>query len=525
MSLSWTHQIAKALAGGRPTLALELHLDALLVWLSNPDNPRVAELERAIGQRLTRDQAGASAYRLLDRQLFADEAPPSPATLGFVPGTAATHAKQRYRRLMQVYHPDRHPERTAWATRRTEQINRAFAAFQRGETGTAHAGTRKGRGCREAAKPSDRRLPPVWLPPALRDPIAPAWVWIHDRWAALTPLQQRLMNMAAIAGALMITIALWPEEPPRPVPRIIHHPLGIEPTPALVDEPAPESEPPPKIAPSLAATTPVPKMEVSRPAIIPPTSAPDESPSPTPMVASQGNALLDRESSVVPETSERERSAQERPTQAASEPKPEPTPEPKTDTETPAITESADLPAAPPPEAPSSAWSDPTTSRAPHADIPAAATPEPPKPPAPPAAPLALSTTPAVSTAMSADAPLATRCQAAPEILSRFQSAYQAGALDTLMALYSPLAKENELATWFAIRQTYAEWFRTTSARRIGFEQVQVQPIADSRRCALMAVFQVSYLDRQSRLVTQAGIIELLLEYKGADWTILRARY
>ena len=48
MSLSWTHQIAKALASGRPTLALDLHLDALLVWLSNPDNPRAAELARAI---------------------------------------------------------------------------------------------------------------------------------------------------------------------------------------------------------------------------------------------------------------------------------------------------------------------------------------------------------------------------------------------------------------------------------------------------------------------------------------------
>lgn len=165
------------------------------------------------------------------------------------------------------------------------------------------------------------------------------------------------------------------------------------------------------------------------------------------------------------------------------------------------------------------------TSLAPHADIPAATTPAPPTPPVPPNSPLALSAAPAISTVTPAGTPLATRCQAAPEILSRFQSAYQNGALDTLMALYSPLAKENELATWFAIRQTYAEWFRTTSARRIGFEQIQVQPIADSQRCALMAVFQVSYLDRQSRLVTQAGIIELLLEHKGSDWTILRARY
>jgi hypothetical protein len=529
MSLSWTHQIAKALATERPTLALELHLDALLVWLSNPDNPRVAELERAIGrQRLARDQAGASAYRLLDRQLFADETAPPPATLGFVPGTAATQAKQRYRRLMQVYHPDRHPERTAWATRRTEQINRAFAAFQRGETGTAHAGARRGQAHREASKPSNRRLPPAWLPPALRDLIAPVWVWTHDRWLALTPIQQRLSSTAAIICVLMLTIAFWPEEPPRPVPRIIHHPLGIEPTPALVDEPAPEPEPQP---PAIAMSEPTPEAaEAPQTAIIPQTSAPDASPSEAPIVASKGNALLGLESSVVPETAERERSTQERPAQAASEPKPEPLLEPKTDAATPAIIGSSDRPTAPPlnaspPGAPSSAWSNPMASLAPHAEIPAAATPEPPKPPAPPETPLALGTAPAVSNVTAAGTSVATECQTAPEILSRFQNAYQSSALDRLMALYSPLAKENELATWFAIRQTYAEWFRTTSSRHIGFEQIQVQPIADSRRCALMAVFQVSYLDRQSRLVTQAGIIELLLERKDSDWLILRARY
>ena len=516
MSLSWTHQIAKALASGRPTLALELHLDALLVWLNNPDNPRVAELERAIGrQRLARDQAGASAYRLLDRQLFADEAPPSPATLGFAPGTAATHAKLRYRRLMQVYHPDRHPERTAWATRRTEQINRAFAAFQRGETGTTRASTRKEPGHRDAVKPSSWRLPPAWFPPALRDAIAPAWVWTHDRWLALTPLQKRMLSTAAIVCVLILTVALWPQEPPRPAPRIIHHPLGVEPTPVLAHEPTPD-EPEPQ-TPETVVTEPAPEVAAPRPAIIPPTRAPDDSPSEVPVVASRGNALPDLESSVVPEVSDHERWAPDKPAQAASEPEPEPAP--KTDTAIPAITGAPNLPAAPPLSAPRP---DSMTSLAPHAGIPVAATPEPPRPPAPPETPLALSTAPAVSTA---SAPLATRCQTAAEILSRFQGAYQNGALDTLMALYSPLAKENELATWFAIRQTYAEWFRTTSARRIGFEQIQVQPIADSQRCALMAVFQVSYLDRQSHLVTQAGIIELLLEHKGADWTILRARY
>jgi hypothetical protein len=483
MSLSWTHQIAKALASGRPTLAMELHLDALLVWLSNPDNPRAAELAQAIErQRLTRDQAGASAHRLLDQQLFAGDALPSPTALGFAPGTEAKRAKQRYRRLMQVYHPDRHPDRTAWATRRTEQINRAFAAFQRGEPGTARTGARKAQGHRDTEKPSIWRLPPVWLPTVLRDLIAPAWVWTHDRWGVLTPLQQRLLNTAAIAFVLMLTIALWPEEAPKPVPRIIHHPLGIEPTPAPVDDPMPAPEPPPFIA----ATEPTPfTPEPSSPQETMATAAVGSKPAPETPPESGANTAAP----VAPV----DRSTAQPVTSHAPQP----------------------LPASPEPRA----------TLAPRADIPPAATPEPPKPPVPPATPLALRAAPAVPNATLTSASIATRCHAAAEILNRFQNAYQHGALDQFMALYSPLAKENELTTWFAIRQTYAEWFRTTSSRSIGFEQIQVQPIADSRRCAVMAVFQVSYLDRQSRLVTQAGIIELLLEHSEADWLILRARY
>ncbi|MGQ9830424.1 MAG: hypothetical protein ACUVQI_02200 [Thermochromatium sp.] len=517
MRLSWPHQLAKALASGRPNLALELHLDTLLIWLNNPDHPRVAELERAIAQqRLTRDQARANAYRLLDQLLFAGDTPPTPVTLGFLAGTEATRAKQRYRRLMQVYHPDRHPERTAWATRRTEQINRAFAAFQRGETGATRRGSRKAEERPGATRSSIWRLPPVWIPPALRDPIAPAWVWIHDHWVALTPTQQRLMNLAVMVGVLMITVALWPKAPPKPVPKIIHHPLGIETTP----------EPPPS---RIATTEPTPGTETPQPSLMSPTVAADE-PDEAPVVAPKPNALLDLEPSVAPEATGHEPSPQ-RPTPMASESTPNPVPEPTTtQAATSAFLESPDRLAAPPPTAFSPgvwSWTQPTplTARLPHAGIPSAATPAPPKPPAVPEPPLALSTTPDGSTLMSGGSPLAGDCQTAPTILSRLKRAYEAGALDALMELYSPLAKENELNTWFAIRQTYAEWFRTTSARHIDFEQIQVQPIPDSRRCALLAVFQVGYLDRQSRLVTQSGIIELLLERKNSDWLILRAHY
>jgi len=485
MSLSWTHQIAKALAVGRPTPALELHLDVLLVWLSNPDNPRAAELERAIiRQGLARAEAGASAYRLLDQQLFAGDAPPSPAVLGFASGIQAAQAKQRYRRLMQVYHPDRHPDRAVWATRRTEQINRAFAAFERGESGTARPARRKQqRTRRDSAGATSRRLPPAWLPSAFRDLIAPAWVWTHDRYIVLTPLQQRLLNTAAILFVLICTITFWPREPPKPVPRIIHHPLGVEPMPVpLSVEPEQKPEPEPEKPQSVASITPAAK----------PVPAVRETPPPG--VALETPAAVDPRLSAAPTAPE---PADRSPAQPVTAPIQQ---QPLADTA-------------------------PRSRPAPQPGLPSAATPVPPRPPARPETPQAPGAAPAVSGLPLTGASSDTQCRSVPETLRRFQIAYQNGALDPLMALYSPLAKENALETWFAIRQTYAEWFRTTSARRIDFEQIQIQPIADSQRCALMAVFQVSYLDRQSRQVTQSGIIELLLERRDSGWLILRARY
>lgn len=116
-------------------------------------------------------------------------------------------------------------------------------------------------------------------------------------------------------------------------------------------------------------------------------------------------------------------------------------------------------------------------------------------------------------------------CASVPEQLRRFQLAYQAGALDQLMALYSPRAKENTLATWFAIRQTYAEWFGKTSARQISFDRLQIKPIPNSDRCAVSAVFKVIYRDGQTLPVTKTGVIQLLFDPKGSELLILRVRY
>lgn len=132
---SWTHRLAQALARERLQRLPPAHLDAILLWLSHPENPQSADLTEAFSRAgLNRDTAVRRIYSLLDQQLFSG-APPAPTTLGLAPNAAPELVKQRYRRLMQVYHPDRHATKPLWATQRTERINLAFNAQRRGTHG------------------------------------------------------------------------------------------------------------------------------------------------------------------------------------------------------------------------------------------------------------------------------------------------------------------------------------------------------------------------------------------------------
>ncbi|MBK1718568.1 hypothetical protein CKO27_13105, partial [Thiocystis violacea] len=251
MSPHWTQQIARSLSTGRPTADLETHLDLLLVWLSHPDHPRAAELDRAIArQRPSRAQAMASAYRLLDRQFFESEDPPSPDRLGFTRDSEPAIAKQRYRRLMRVYHPDHHPDRLAWATRRTEQINRAFNAFRKGARAPARPEARER--ARASPRVADR---PAWHPEAILGRLAAAWDWTRHRYSRLGPGQRWLLGGGTVTLLLILALLLQGEEPPKRMPRIIHHPLGTTLTSGeRVDREAP-AKPPPADEPLTIAST------------------------------------------------------------------------------------------------------------------------------------------------------------------------------------------------------------------------------------------------------------------------------
>lgn len=113
----------------RPNDAFSQHLDDLLTWLSGTNGNHADAIDRAFAQqRLSKEEARSVALQALDAYLFDSQATPvARNVLGL--GTDTTtpeNVRDRYRRLIKVFHPDRNPEQEMWATRRAEQINAAY---------------------------------------------------------------------------------------------------------------------------------------------------------------------------------------------------------------------------------------------------------------------------------------------------------------------------------------------------------------------------------------------------------------
>lgn len=114
----------------QPDDAFGQHLDDLLTWLSGTSGDHTDAIDRAFAQQgLSAEDARSVALQALDSYLFNPQVttPVPRNVLGL--GTATTtpeSVRDRYRRLIKVFHPDRNPEQEAWATRRAEQINAAY---------------------------------------------------------------------------------------------------------------------------------------------------------------------------------------------------------------------------------------------------------------------------------------------------------------------------------------------------------------------------------------------------------------
>lgn len=150
---------------------LAAHLDTLLAWLAQPDGEAARPLSQAIAATgLTGDQAAKRAYAVLDAMLLAADPNAAPERLlGLEPRAGQTAIKQRYRRLISAYHPDRHPGREKQLTPRLERINLAYRALERRTAGpprTLRAPTRCGGSSDEAPRPGRRHPPlgrgPIW---------------------------------------------------------------------------------------------------------------------------------------------------------------------------------------------------------------------------------------------------------------------------------------------------------------------------------------------------------------------------
>lgn len=102
----------------------------------------------------------------LDNTLFCHDRDPY-RLLGLAPNCSLDDIRLRHKQMLQVFHPDRHPDEEAWFTDRSEQLNRAYAYLKanHGRPGAAsipYASTVAGSPppTAAAAKPRPRRRPP-----------------------------------------------------------------------------------------------------------------------------------------------------------------------------------------------------------------------------------------------------------------------------------------------------------------------------------------------------------------------------
>lgn len=590
----WPHHLARTLVSGIATATLEQQLDALLIWLGNPDNPNVAALDEAIARTgLTRLDAAGRAYDILDRLLFAGPSGSPEQILGLRGTADLATAKQRYRCLIQAYHPDRHPARVLVHNERTEQINIAYAAFERGVRGSASRGavvsdpvpTRKTARSRRHRPP--KQVDPYTLGAARSRESFGAR--LRRSLGGAESFQARFFVGLILLCALLLASLLYPE----PAPHRVSARLDVPAIPASdarldgVERPQARSDaaelrldaPPTAIAPirppnpatpllvaSLADVraepiqSPTPDAQVPLPAplvspepesVAEPVRAPDPSPLPEDKAAvllppaqtppslravpppsllgqsrSEAASLPDapavpaRVAPIGPEQAlERahalDRSSDSSTHQSLDEVDATVRAPLETSVLPPvAMARRADPSASPAVQVPVRSkdpaveeTSSSTVARTPPAATVPAATSAPRRSPSP---------TPASSQIAG--------CEPIAGALDRFRRAYNSGALEHLMALYSADAQENQTRGRSGIRELYLRWFDQTSERRIAFSGARIGPEGKGR-CGARAGFSVRYRDAQGRRVDRTGTIDILFDGTGADARILRVSY
>ncbi len=486
------------------------HLDDLLGWLGQPDSEGGRVLGRAlVSVGLSHDEAVDRTYALLDAVILR-AGPRNPEhILGLIGPYDSVTAKRRYRRFISAYHPDRHPEHVARLTPRLEQVNLAYRDLRQriakvvpdsmSETRFRDAdhvdsGFRfRSRVCADPArsvpsaehgyKPSDRHLGSYGLR-----------FFVGD-----ASLLQRRLTQAMVLGCIGFVLVLALERGPAESPSVANAikadvmPISVMVSPST--SPLPTADLRPGVQDS-ARTVVAPRVEVAQtlPVVIADTPLPTQilqqigqgatmeavassaMLAPVPPAVSivaiettEGNlrAVVDRGPKSTLTMVEFEESSITANVMQSTPPKVEKL----------GVNHSAMVKAVPQRVAP--ALSEPVVAEA---------------------------------------------CSGVSTVLARFRQAYQSGAVDRLVNLYSIDAREKSALGRDMIRRLYANWFIGTSERDITFTSINKQPNPRGL-CRVSANFNLSYRDGEGRHRAQSGVIDFLFKRSHGKTLIEEVRY
>lgn len=124
---------------GENPAASPAQIEGLLDWIVAHQNDP-SGTTRIGGLDVPVNSVNARIIAYLDHALFSRNADPY-RVLGLTPTCTAVAIRGRYKRLLQVFHPDRHADDQGWFTSCTEEINRAYAYLKvnHGKPGGAEA--------------------------------------------------------------------------------------------------------------------------------------------------------------------------------------------------------------------------------------------------------------------------------------------------------------------------------------------------------------------------------------------------
>ncbi len=476
----WSRRLAVAIRDGGPDTVLRADLDRLLLWLGNPQHPGITDLSQACADLgMTPESAAQRVYTVLDDLLFGEAL--APHRIFALPASAdAAQIKQRYRRLIQAYHPDRHPQRAAELTHYTERIVTAYRNLSQPVSTPLSTAT-------PASQPRYRYaayqpLSPPPLSAVLRRALGRSnslQTWIFSIV---------LVSCGSVLAALYYAdyMTSWPPEAV----------VALEPLPASaplaalaepIPEPAmPESEP----APLAVLAEPIPEPVIPEPEPLPVITQAE--PIPEPVIPEPHTAVAEiKLHQGIAGTLE-----------STLPPQPDffATMQLMTLVQLPSASSvsSVSAPAPPTRTQPGSPSSVTVTSQ---------------PPPSP--------TT--VSEPESKPEPL--NCDAAHNILEEFARHYEHGNLNGLMALYQLNAQENAVHGRRAIRQLYQDWFNQTHNRQFRFSRIHIT-LTQKQFCLVNAEFDVGYWDlAQRRYIESHDAIRIKLTSENSSLRIMQLVY